>query len=108
MYLINQGGYVCKITAHWMAGGSEQAGTIWSNDIALGESSTISLQDFTTGNSNPLVAGADVWLYVWVYAGNDMQSSHFTYNPNVTPTTAKFVCSGTTTSDNLGFTGFSN
>jgi hypothetical protein len=82
IYLFNAGSYTCKFCIHWIDGGNEQDGIVWSRDMNLGESSgDIRLLDLVT-QSQPFNPGDAVWLYLWVYGGNDTQSSRFTYDPN--------------------------
>jgi hypothetical protein len=112
MSLLDQGGYDCKWTLYWTHNGVTQpkaaypdGGWKWSDVLLLGQSSgRINLSTFALPKA-PLVAGNEVWMYMYVYGGYDIESPiHFTYDPNTTAT-ANFTSSGTTTSDNLGFNG---
>ncbi len=115
MSLLDQGGYDCKWTLYWTNNGVIQpknaypdGGWNWSSVLLLGQSSgRIDLSTFALPNA-PLQAGNEVWMYMYVYGGYDIESPiHFTYDPN-TPGTATFTSSGTTTSDNLGYNGITS
>lgn len=104
--LLDQGGYNCAFTMYWSNNGvnypADKSNPVWSDKIMLGQSTNKKCTDFATDKS-PLQAGNEVWMYMWVQAGKDIESPlHFTYNPN-TANYAYFTCSGTTTIDNLGF-----
>ncbi|MSQ48583.1 MAG: hypothetical protein EXR78_09430 [Deltaproteobacteria bacterium] len=112
MSLFNDGGYVAQWTLNWIHGGSQQPNQNygnwndwkWSDRLNLGQGSgRIDLTKFVLPKA-PLASGDECWMYVWVQAGNDMQSMHFIYDPQVS-TTANYVCSGTTTSEHLGLQG---
>lgn len=104
--LLDQGGYNCAFTMYWSNNGvsypTDKSNPVWSDTIMLGQSTNKKCTDFATDKS-PLAAGNEVWMYMWVQAGKDIESPiHFTYNPN-TANYAYFTCSGTTTIDNLGY-----
>lgn len=104
--LLDQGGYNCAFTMYWSNNGvsypTDKNNPVWSDTIMLGESTNKKCTDFATAKS-PLAPGNEVWMYMWVQAGKDIESPlHFTFNPN-TANYAYFTSSGTTTSDNLGF-----
>lgn len=110
--LLDQGGYNCEFTMYWTnagvnqpSGGTPDKGTWkWSDKIMLGQS-TNNLCSFFELADSPLMPGNDVWLYLWIQAGKDIESPlRFTYDPN-TANKAYFVCSGTTTMGHLGFIG---
>lgn len=113
MDLLDQGGYDCKWTLYWVNNGNVQPKTSypknsdwhWSSVLLLGQrSGRIELSKFALPKA-PLQAGNEVWMYMYVYGGYDIESPiHFVYDPN-TAGTAQFTSSGTTTSDNLGFNG---
>jgi hypothetical protein len=115
MNLQDQGGYDCKWTLYWVNNGQTQPKTAypsnsdwnWSSVLLLGQSSgRINLSTFSLPKA-PLQPGNEVWMYMYVYGGYDIESPiHFIYDPN-TAGTANFTCSGTTTSDKLGFNDIS-
>jgi hypothetical protein len=116
MSLLDQGGYDCKWTLFWANAGNIQpkksypdnGSWKWSSVLLLGQNSgRIDLSTFALPNA-PLQAGNEVWMYMYVYGGYDIESPiHFIYDPN-TAATANFTSSGTTTSDNLGFNGITS
>jgi len=104
--LLDQGGYNCAFTMYWSNNGvkypTDTSKAVWSDKILLGQSTSKLCSDFAI-EDNPLVPGNEVWMYMWVQAGKDIESPlHFTYNPH-TLNYAYFTSSGTTTIDNLGF-----
>jgi hypothetical protein len=118
-YLNNKGSYNCEFTMYWSnAGkiqpnaGSQSRDWVWSSKLMVGQDTQLVCSDFalpvpgkTYPNpqpNSPLAAGNEVWMYLWVQAGNDIESPlHFTYNPN-TPNYAWFTSSGCTLNDALG------
>jgi hypothetical protein len=116
MNLLDQGGYDCNWTLYWANAGviqpkknyPNQDQWKWSGVLLLGQQSgRIDLSTFALPDA-PLQAGNEVWMYMYVYGGYDIESPiHFTYDPNA-PGTANFACSGTTTSDKLGYNGITS
>jgi hypothetical protein len=112
MTLKNSGSYVCQWTLKWTNAGKTQPAAgypnwgdwYWSGRLDVGGSQSIDLSAFAKDKA-PLQAGNVVWMYVWVQAGDDMESPvQFTYDP-ASPVTANFVSSGCTKSDDLGYRG---
>lgn len=104
--LLDQGGYNCAFTMYWSNNGvnypTDKSKAVWSDEIMLGQSTNKKCSDFAV-EGYPLTAGNEVWMYMYVRAGKDIESPlRFTYNPN-TSNYAYFTSSGTTTIDNLGF-----
>jgi hypothetical protein len=104
--LLDQGGYNCEFTMYWSNNGvtypTDNSKAVWSDKIMLGQSTNKKCSEFATADY-PLQPGNEVWMYMWVQAGKDIESPlRFTYNPN-TSNYAYFTSSGTTTIDNLGF-----
>lgn len=104
--LHNGGGYIAYFTMYWVTGNAQYptkgAKKVWSDKILLGQNDT-KLCDFFPSEDEPLVAGSEVWIYLYVQAGCDVESPlKFTYNPN-TLDLAYFICTGTTTSATLGY-----
>ena len=110
--LFDDGGYNCEFTMYWTndakiqpaAGTTDHSKWKWSEKILLGQSTSNICSYFALPDS-PLQAGNEVWMYMWVQAGDDIESPlRFTYDPN-TANKAHFVASGPTKSTKLGFTG---
>lgn len=118
-YLNNKGSYNCEFTMYWSNAGKTQpnAGSqsrdwVWSKKLMVGQDTQHVCSDFALPvpgqtypdpqPNSPLVAGNEVWLYLWVQAGHDIESPlRFTYNPN-TSNYAWFTSSGCTLNDALG------
>lgn len=106
-YLNNKGSYNCEFTMYWTDGGKTQpaAGTPgggwkWSSRLMVGMDDTLGCLQFKLADS-PLQAGDEVWMYMWVQAGQDIESPlRFTYDPS-TSNHAYFTSSGCTQSDSL-------
>lgn len=106
-YLNNKGSYNCEFTMYWTnngkiqpAAGSGSSGYKWSSKLMVGQATHMNCSDFQLPKS-PLAAGNEVWMYLWVQAGQDIQSPlRFTYNPN-TSDYAWFTSSGCTQNDSL-------
>jgi len=118
MTLFDDAGFDCMWTLLWFNNGYQPNTKYadwntwkWSDSLSLGKSSgTVLLKDFAANLPNaPLVAGNQVWMYVYVNGGNDLPylsqpCLSFIYDPN-TPNVASFTVSGTTTIGNLGYNG---
>jgi hypothetical protein len=118
-YLNNKGSYNCEFTMYWSNAGKTQpnAGSqsrdwVWSKKLMVGQDTQHVCSDFALPvpgktypdpqPNSPLAAGNEVWLYLWVQAGHDIESPlRFTYNPN-TSNYAWFTSSGCTLNDALG------
>jgi hypothetical protein len=118
-YLNNKGSYNCEFTMYWSnAGktqpqdGSQSRDWVWSSKLMVGQATQLVCSDFALPvpgktypdpqPNSPLAPGNEVWMYLWVQAGSDIESPlHFTYNPN-TPNYACFTSSGCTLNDALG------
>ncbi len=104
----NDGSFNCEFTMYWQtSGGSTQPSKddtkVWSDKMMVYQSAKNSCADFRTEKS-VLEPGDQVWLYLWVQAGRDMESPlRFTYDPT-TLNYAHFIVSGTTQKDSLGLT----
>jgi len=117
-YLNNKGSYNCEFTMYWSNGGKVQpnAGSqsrdwVWSSKLMVGQDTQLTCSDFALPvpgktypdpqPNSPLAAGNEVWMYMWVQAGNDIESPlRFTYDPN-TANYAWFTSSGCTLNDSL-------
>ena len=109
LHLLDQGGFDCAFTMLWINNGQNQPpkGTDqkFSPTLLLGQSATQTCVYFAVTGST-LEPGDEVWMYVTVYGGTANDSPlRFTYQLN--SPTAEFTISGTTTSNKLGFNGFS-
>ena len=118
-YLNNKGSYNCEFTMYWSnAGkiqpnaGSQSRDWVWSSKLMVGQDTQRVCSDFALPvqgktypdpqPNSPLAAGNEVWMYLWVQAGSDIESPlRFTYNPN-TANYAWFTSSGCTLNDALG------
>lgn len=105
--LYNQGGYIAYFTMYWVDNGIQypikDAKKTWSGKILLGQNETKSCNYFPT-EKEPLVTGNEVWMYLYVQAGCDVETPfRFTYNPN-SAKLAYFTCAGTTTGATLSLT----
>jgi hypothetical protein len=118
-YLNNKGSYNCEFTMYWSnagqtqpAKGSQSRDWVWSKKLMVGQDTQVICSDFALPvpgktypdpqPNSPLAAGNEVWMYLWVQAGSDIESPlHFTYNPN-TSNYAWFTSSGCTLNDALG------
>lgn len=89
-YLNNKGSYNCEFTMYWTnngkiqpAAGSAKGDWIWSSKMMVGQDTQMTCSAFQLPNS-PLQLGNEVWMYLWVQAGSDIESPlRFTYNPNL-------------------------
>lgn len=118
-YLNNKGSYNCEFTMYWSnagqtqpAKGSQSRDWVWSKKLMVGQDTQVVCSDFALPvpgktypdpqPNSPLAAGNEVWMYLWVQAGTDIESPlHFTCNPN-TSNYAWFTSSGCTLNDALG------
>jgi hypothetical protein len=118
-YLNNKGSYNCEFTMYWSnagktqpAEGSQPRDWVWTKKLMVGQDTKAICSDFAlpgTGKkypdpqpNSPLAVGNEVWIYLWVQAGSDIESPlRFTYNPN-TSNYAWFTSSGCTQNDALG------
>ncbi len=103
-HLNNKGSYNCAFTMSWVNGGKSQppSGTAqkWSSTLMVGQDTKMACADFASADA-PLQDGNEVWMFLWVQAGQDIESPlRFTYNSN-TPNYAYFTSSGCTQSDSL-------
>ncbi|MEM7573989.1 MAG: hypothetical protein AAF433_13865 [Bacteroidota bacterium] len=117
--LIDQAWYNAEFTVFWVDQGQVQpAATIpksqwgkwkWSEKLSGGGGTVkMNISEFAVedkdGNTVAPQPGNEVWMYMWVQAGDDFESPlRFTYNPN-TEATANFTATGTTKSTRLSLT----
>ncbi|MEZ4858919.1 MAG: hypothetical protein R2781_08930 [Flavobacteriaceae bacterium] len=109
--LLDQAWYNCQFTMFWINQGVQYPQAEiprdnwdkwkWSSEMSGGGSGvTMKCTDFVLENTS-LVAGNTVWIYMWVRAGDDIESAfRFTYDPNTT-NVASFTATGTTKSTKL-------
>ena len=112
--LLDQAWYNCQFTMYWVNDGKPQPQTAipksdwgdwkWSSELHGGGGGvTVACTEFVLPKA-PLVAGNAVWMYMWVRAGKDVESTlRFTYNPNTTDI-AYFTATGSTGSPRLSLT----
>ncbi|MEN2786925.1 hypothetical protein ACFOKI_08640 [Sphingomonas qilianensis] len=106
-YLNNKGSYNCEFTMYWVDNGKAQPQTgsksdkwVWSSKLMVGQDEKKACTDFALTDS-PLKEGDTVWIYLWVQAGQDIESPlRFTYSSAVAEY-ACFTSSGCTQSDSL-------
>lgn len=115
--LIDQAWYNCQFTMFWVNNGKIQPqSTIpksdwgkwkWSSELHGGGSGETRPCTYFVLPKTMLEQGNEVWLYMWVRAGDDIESSfRFTYNPN-TADIAYFSATGTTKSTRLSLSSVS-
>jgi hypothetical protein len=107
--LLDQGWYNCKFTIYWANDGKVEPKNSykdwddwkWSSMLSGGGSGeTQPCSYFGLPKAAPQ-AGNEVWMYMWVEAGDDVISPfHFTYNPN-SPDIAYYKATGSTKSTSL-------
>ncbi len=109
--LLDQGWYNCAFTMFWVNNGQPQPQTAvprsnwgswkWSSTMSGGGSGETQQCTYFELENAPLQAGNEVWMYMWVQAGDDIESPfRFTYNPN-TADIAYFSATGSTKSTRL-------
>jgi hypothetical protein len=104
--LKNQGGFVCKLECYHKSAQSadpERDGS--TGKILLGGNETLDLTKVKDSNGNPLPEGEYVTAYANVQAGKDLHSDVWFIYKSASKMEAKFVISGTTTIDSLGYIG---
>lgn len=104
LYLNNKGSYNCAFTMYWVNGGKTMppptASKKWSSTLMVGQDTKMACSEFALPTA-PLQDGNEVWMYLWVQAGQDIESPlRFTYSSN-TSDVAYFTSSGCTQSDSL-------
>ncbi|WP_271856186.1 hypothetical protein [Patiriisocius marinus] len=118
---LDQAWYNCAFTMMWVNNGKQYPKTVeesnskwvWSKTL-IGGSNGISMnctdfqltdKDDPSKITTPLVSGNEVWIYMWVEAGNDIESAFkFVYDPN-TLNVASFTATGSTQSTKLSLSG---
>ncbi|TXC69790.1 hypothetical protein FSB78_01575 [Sphingomonas ginsenosidivorax] len=106
-YLNNKGSYNCEFTMYWVDNGQVQPKKgstpdkwVWSSKLMVGQDEKKACVDFALSGS-PLKEGDTVWMYLWVQAGQDIESPlRFVYSSAVADY-AWFTSSGCTQSDSL-------
>ncbi|SDB80441.1 hypothetical protein GA0111570_102231 [Raineyella antarctica] len=107
--LLDQAWYNCSFTMKWVHNGvtypTDVGGATYSPELSGGGGPTQEPCTYFPKENEPLQAGDAVWMYMYVRAGNDVESAfRFTYDPS-TENYAYFTATGSTSSPTLALVG---